>query len=261
MKIIESYKNQDIGFALSIQTHSEDERNPSNLLHIAFWKRSFWIQIPNILKPKEKWVDLSKESWATVRPDGRKGYMDKIKKQYGFSIDRTALHLYYGIQPGSWSRDDKENSDHSKCYFLPWNEQEQIRHDFLDLHGDFFSSVKDLPGGRINFEELDRIKELVPKMRIKFKDYDGEENFATVHLEEREYAKGVGYFKFLRFFIPNKVYRYLEIRYDKETGTRKGSWKGGTMGESCLILENEDPLVAFRMHGYKKKFFDIWEIK
>jgi hypothetical protein len=261
MQLIESYKNQANSFALSIQTNSEDGRTPSNLLNLAFFTRSFWVKLPPLLKPKEKWVNLSFADWATTNSNGKKGYMEKIKRQYGFSIDKTALHIYYGIQPGSWSSRDPENSDHSKCFFLPWNEQERIRYDFLDLSGEFFADAKDYPNGRIDFDRIRVCEELVPKMKIKFKDYDGEENVATVHIQETEYAQGVGFFKFIRLFIPTKVYRRLEIKYDKETGSRKGSWKGGTVGESCRILEGEDPLVAFRVHGYGKKFSDIWEVR
>lgn len=46
-----------------------------------------------------------------------------------------------------------------------------------------------------------------------------------------------------------KEFIRLEIKFDKETGKEKGSWKGGTMGTSIDISVGESPLDAFTRYG------------
>lgn len=256
---VDSYTN----FALSIQNPWEEERWEQKhcLLHIALFKRSWWFKIPQLFKPRERWVDLSDADWATVGLDGRKGYTQSIRKQYGFTVNEEAIHLYYGIQPGSWSRNDPKNSDHTKLFWLDWNQTERVRYDFFDVHGKFVTSAKDNKNGSCNFDAIERARALVPKIKFKFKDYDGEENTATCYIEEMEWQWGRGLFKWVRLFRKPIIRRRLDISFEKETGYNKNSWKGGVMGTSTDIAVGESALSAFTRYGTSEDRFKEYGMK
>ena len=244
-KLKESHKSKDWIFALSLQTAREYHKSEPNLLHIAFFNRSYWIEIPEILRPKMKWVDTSKYEWGGPNS----GYWDAIMREYGFYANKEALHVHYGIQPGSWSRVDKENSDHSKCFFLPWNEQRRMYIDYLNPDKTLFERYFDNKNGSINFDEMNRIRDALPKIKFSFKDFDGEENVATCYLETSMYRQGTSWCMFLGYIFKPQYYRKMDIEFAKETGRQKGSYKGGTMGTSTTIEPWESPEEAFKRYG------------
>lgn len=49
------------------------------------------------------------------------------------------------------------------------------------------------------------------------------------------------------------VRRSLDIQFSGETGTRKGSWKGGTVGHSIDMLPGELHEAAFRRYCSEHK--------
>ena len=254
-KLIQKATREEIGFALQLMTtYEEDSDGPHNILNIGFFHTSLWFKIPQIIKPKKVWVDISKYSWAT-----RDGYWDSIRRDYGFSINEEALHIHYGIQPGSWSSVDKENSDHTKVYFLPWNQDRRIRYDFLNTDGSYYCSANDRSDGRIDFDAIRSAEESVTKIKFSFTE-NGNPNIATCHLEEWEYAKGTSWCSWLSLVTKNKVYRRLEIKFENETGPRSGSWKGGTMGTSINLEDGESALSAFIRYGTNKKNGDFKNI-
>lgn len=236
----------DWRFAIGLQTPYEPDRIPHCLLHIAGFGHHFWFKLPPIIKPKQKWVDLSHADWARVGRDGKKGYMDQIQRNYGFTVNNEALIVYYGIQPGNWTRDDPSNSDHSKVYFIPWNETHMVRHSFYNLDHSIFAQYTETTSSR---DVAEKYRSSVPKIRISFNDFDGEQNVATCYIQERQWCYGSGWWKFIRYLKKPIVRRTLDITFDKETGRQKGDWKGGTIGTSIEIAPNESPLQAFIRYG------------
>ncbi len=82
-------------------------------------------------------------------------------------------------------------------------------------------------------------------MSFGFSDYDGEALTAVTRIEEREWQRGVRWCRFLSLFWPAKIRRSLDIQFSGETGKRKGSWKGGTIGHSIDMLPGELHEAAF----------------
>jgi hypothetical protein len=234
-----------LGFKLKSGTEDSDYCTFSIHLFSKYW---YW-QIPNIIKPKIEWVDLSKQEWATPGPDGRRGYYKKISKMYGFTIADEYVHVYYGIQPGNWTRDDPKNSDHTKLFEIPWRQTRRVRYDFMNRNHTVFTTVEDNRNGGIDFDAIEDARKVVPKIKIKFKDFDGEDNVATCHITEMEWRYGTGCFKWIGLFRKPIIRRRLEIEFEKETGRQKGSWKGGTMGTSTDIEHGEHPMTAFQKYG------------
>jgi hypothetical protein len=215
-------------------------------LHIRLGTRSWSWRVPEFFKPKKQWVDTSQYAWSTSK---NKGYWEYISHRYGFHIQDEYIHVHYGIQPGCWSSTDRKNSDHSKLIEIPWRIKRQVRHSFMTLTWHLFLSLNPEKLGREYFKRMELAREAVPKIKFKFNDFDGEEIIATCFIEERQYEKGTGWFKWLKYFIKPEFFRTLDINFDKEVGYEKGSWKGGTMGHSIDIEYGESPLEAFKRYG------------
>ena len=258
-KRVEYYKRDHwFTFALGIQNPYERDHweKPYCQLHIAGFGHSWWIKIPEIFKPREKWVDLSKESWATVGKDGRKGYTESIRRDYGFSFDGEAIHIHYGIQPGSWSSRDPKNSDHTKVFWWPWR-LEIVRHDLLYPDGELYYRNKYPRGKQKHYawwELLDDKTEAdlnhVEVELAKFVDLvhytkdGGQKQEARIRLtgELREWRP-----KWTRWLpIFRRIQRVVDCNSNIELGTKAGSWKGGMMGWSCEWREDESVEDAFR---------------
>ena len=217
------------------------------LLNIAFGSRSWWWQIPEIFKPRKKWVDTSKYSWST-NPKG--GYWDYIGREYGFTITEDSLHVHYGIQPGSWSSRDKKNSDHTKVFDIPWKNNTFTGHLFFTPDWAFYDVVKPKnKRGALDFDKLHDVQRAIPKFKIKFNDFDGEEIIATCYLTMRKYHRGTSWCRWLKYFTKPIEYYSLEVEYNKETGYEKGSWKGGTIAHGIPLAYGEDPIEAFNRYG------------
>jgi hypothetical protein len=81
-----------------------------------------------------------------------------------------------------------------------------------------------------------------------FTDYDDELIFARCHIEEREWRAGDKWCSWLSLFSKPLIRRSLSIAFDREVGTRKGSWKGGTVGSGIEWLPGDSPEWAFRRY-------------
>lgn len=190
-----------------------------------------------VLRPYRVWVDCSKlQTYDSegkpnpLRPDA--GYWDQHDREYGLSLSGGHLSLNYGPQTNeSWT------SKH-KGYLLPWMQQRMTRHSYYD---ESLRWVWDEPQGyRYGSPEMDAIKdvrETMPVVKFMLLDYDHTPVVATTRIEEREWRHGTGRFEWLSRFYKPLVIRRLNIEFSEETGRRKGSWKGGTLGTNGPIID------------------------
>jgi len=210
------------------------------------------IYLPSILRPYR--IRHWPTSWdaATIERLGRNWYDEIFPCEYGFSISDGSLHLHYGAQ----THDSVTTK--SKCYFIPWQQWRFMRTSLYNPDGSHFFTQD----GRGKFEELYAKKEILPKVKFEFDDYDGERIIATCHIEEREWHFGTGWFKWLRFFKKPMIRRDLSLNFSKEVGQEKGSWKGGTVGHSIEMEKGESCEQAFlrycdNEHKAKSRRFKI----
>ena len=98
------------------------------------------------------------------------------------------------------------------------------------------------------FDRNRAAEESCPSLSFEFDDFDAERIVAKTRIDEREWRFGEGWFKWLSLFRRPKVIRSLDIRFSSETGRRKGSWKGGTIGHSIDMLPGELHEAAFRRY-------------
>lgn len=94
-----------------------------------------------------------------------------------------------------------------------------------------------------------------PKVNVKrtyFKDpYDGELIYCTYFVETREWRpKWLTWTKLFQY-----VKKTIDIQFDKEVGSGKGSWKGGTVGCSYIMNPGETAEQCIGRMQKDKEFF------
>lgn len=242
--ILKSGKDEDDDVGQSSSCH----------LRISAWSMSLLIALPEIIKPWKRKVIAESWSESDIKRMGRNWYWDITPREYGFSYSEGFLQVYYGRAT------DDSSTEQRKSWFLPWTQWRHVRHSFYGLAGEH---LYDEPQGskaklgdkewRDRWEEERAREDAVPTISFAFKDYDGQELCAVTKIEEREWRFGAGWFKWLSLFRRPKIQRSLDLRFSGETGRRKGSWKGGTLGHSIEMLTGELHEAAFRRYCLKNE--------
>lgn len=213
---------------------------PGCRLRVSFFGWTMIAALPAIIKPWRKWVDTSHYEWS--KSPG--GYWDTGEREYGFTISDG--HLSVGL--GRVTNDS--STEQRWGYFLPWTQWRHVRHAFYDEAGNLFHERcgKSPRLGSAEYEADRAAEESCPALTFEFLDFDGERLTARTRIEQREWLFGVGWFKWLSLFRKRRVSRSLDIHFSGETGKRKGSWKGGTIGHSIGMKQGEAHESAFRRY-------------
>lgn len=212
-------------------------------LAVAGFGRWVSVRLPNIIPPHREKVKFQTFTPEDMERIGRDWYWRSTRRQFGFVLsDGGYLSFKYGRQTFDSA------TEKSKGFFLPWTQWRFVRHSYYGLDGEHLFDENQALKGAARFDEWRRLREAVPKQAFNFTDYDGERITATTYIEEREWHRGEGGFKWLSRFIPPMVRRSLDIAFSAEVGPRKGSWKGGTLGHGIEMLRGELHEAAFRRY-------------
>jgi hypothetical protein len=223
---------------LAVVLASGCDEYPGASLRISGFGHTFILALPDwaLLPYREKVVAKSWDE-ATIKRLGRNWYWNVHRREYGFSLSDGFLNVSLGRQTMDSSTDQRWG-----C-FLPWTQWRHVRHSLYGLHGFLFC---DVPQSNLeSWEARQRVIDACPTVIFAFKDFDGEALTATTRIEEREWLFGTGWFKWLSWFRKPKISRSLDITFSGETGKRKGSWKGGTIGHSIDMRPGELHASAF----------------
>lgn len=206
----------------------------------------FLLRLPQLVQPLRVKVQAGWDE-ATVARMGRDWYYNVYPREYGFSLNEGHLSLYYGVQNETGMRNDVPRKYWG--WFVPWTQWRFIRTSYFtpDL-SHFATEWEHERRGRLRAEKYTDPGEACPTESFDFLDYDGEPRVAVTRIEEREWRFGTGYFKWLSLFRRPKIRRSLDLRFDKEIGREKGSWKGGTVGHSIEMEHGDLPSSAFRRY-------------
>lgn len=230
----------------------DDDESGDCTLRVSGFGHTLITTVPPVIRPWRRWVDLSNRQFyaADGSPEplapGR-GYWDVHARQYGFSLDGASdvgrssfLQVFLGPQ----THDSYTTKSWSK--FLPWTEWRHVRHSLYGLDGELFYTERDGgPYPRERFDRMQDAQERCPSRTFAFRDFDGEALTARTQIVEREWRFGTGWFRWLSVFRKPLIRRSLDIRFSGETGKRKGSWKGGTLGTGIDMLPGELHEAAF----------------
>lgn len=232
---------------ISVYLSGGDDEDPESYMLVGGFGRAVRLRIWNWLCPpwREKWVECNWDA-ETVNRLGRSGYWVIHPKQFGFSLSDMGngydfLQVFFGPQ----THDSSTHKIWSK--HLPWKQWDHARSSIYTPTGDHFYTE---PRGAGFGEYFGKMEEC-PKAHFAFDDYDGARIVATCCMEEREWRKGSGWFRWLRWFSAPKIVRSLGFTFSAEVGPEKGSWKGGTIGHGIDMLPGESPKESFQRYCAK----------
>ncbi len=189
-------------------------------------------ELPSIIKPWRQWVDLRGKDWAQ-----NDGYWDAHPREYGFCLSDGHLSVHLGRQTNDSS------TEQSWGCFLPWTEWRQVAHRLYNADGSLAGEVASK-----GFDALREVQDGLTKAKFAIIDYDGERIDVETYVEERERRLGAGWFRWLGYLVPKRLSRSLDIRFGKEVGPEKGSWKGGTIGHGIDMQPEETQEQAMRRY-------------
>jgi hypothetical protein len=237
---------------ISLEACSGDDEDQESFIRAIAFGWAFRMELPQWMVPAHKVkVDANWDA-ASIARLGRNWYYDVTPRRFGFSLSDMGngydfFQLHYGLSSHD-SRTDKTWSKH-----LPWKQWDCVRHSYYHPDGSHFFTAP----GKARFSDWYEKKEECPSISFEFDDYDGQRITAVCRIEEMEWRRGTGWFKWLRFFSRPKIRRSLDIKFSAEVGSEKGSWKGGTTGHGIEMLANETPQEAFIRYcakGHRGKY-------
>ena len=190
-------------------------------------------ELPAIIKPWQRWVDLSRETWA----NGSKGYWDIHPREYGFSLSDGFLHVKLGAQTGD------STTTQDWAWFLPWKQWRVISNRIYNADGSLAGDV-----AKMSWQDRSKLMDTVTKKSFAIIDFDEERIGVETFASEMDWRLGEGWFRWLGYIVPKKKRRSLDISFKSEVGPEKGSWKGGTLGHGIDMLPGESQEQAF--HRY-----------
>lgn len=240
---------------VALMLGSGHDEYPGARLRVSVGAHTLIVALPPIIKPYRQWNEIATEpTRSKMIESGRKpGYWDEHEREFGFTASEGSLHYHYGEQTHAWP------GSKSKCWLFPWREHRCIRHSLYDLDGELFA---DLPEWGVRHRHgwavRNAIEAVSPVAKFEFDDFDGERIVATCRIEEREWQRGKGLFRLL-YLGRNRIGRSLDLRFSSEVGSRKGSWKGGTVGHSIEMLPGELHEAAFRRYCEQERLTFIGE--
>jgi len=232
---------------LAIVLNSGDgDESPVCTLRFSGFGHTLITALPALIKPWRHWVDTSRYEWSRG-PDS--GYWDAGPREYGFTYSDGHLSVSLGRVTNDSSTEQRWG-----C-FLPWTQWRHVRHSLYGLNGELVGTIPQRSWRGLSSEGVlarhrdeESVRDACPTADFAFHDFDGELLAATTRIEEREWRFGEGWFKWLSLFRRPKIQRSLDIQFSGETGERKGSWKGGTIGHSIDMLTGELHEAAFRRY-------------
>lgn len=239
---------RDFGIVLTSGKGDDDDSFSNGCyVRIHLFGHTLCIVLPAVIKPARVWHTITTEpTRSRLIAEGRKpGYWDSWARDYGFCFVDGALHYDYGVQTHD------SDTDKSGVWFLPWRQTRTVRHSLYDHRGELFAHLAQKPNYRAwpNRWAAERaIEEACPSVSFEFDDFDGERITVKTRIDEREWRVGTGWFTWLSLIRPSRIGRSLDLRFGSETGKRKGSWKGGTVGHSINMLPGELHEGAFRRY-------------
>jgi hypothetical protein len=232
-------------FSIMLSSGDEETGQAINTLTLNGFGWALRIKLPKLIHP---WRIRHEAHWdkETVRRLGRNHYFETHDREFGFALSDMGngydfLQVHFGAQTHD------SDTDMNWCKHLPWKQWACVRSSIYRPDGTHFATEK-----KGKFFEFLRVKKTCPASCFGFEDYDGEMIVATCIVEEREWHRGEGSFKWLRWFYPKKIRRSLDLHFSSEVGPEKGSWKGGTIGHGIEMLKGENPRQAFERYCAKE---------
>lgn len=193
------------------------------------------IDLPQILKP------------AVVYRENRKTVT--LPRRFGFMLSKDNLRINYGSYS---TRNYIGVKNKHKDITLPWNVRKLTTFQILGIEYGYINTKHPLLEHKENeyaTTVVNNFVEKMPKLIFSVTDYDGEKVDMSVHAERSVYQRGVGLFKWTRFFKQPEVNISLRFVFNRDMGEFKNTYKGGGRG---AVVDKLDPseLVINVIHRF-----------
>jgi hypothetical protein len=186
-------------------------------------------------------LDLIFFSLTLVLPYRNKWTDECDPPKYGLSIHNNTVWIYRG------GKGNMGGGNKWWTWSIPFITKEWVRTSIL-LKDDTWEH--ETTGNRKDFWK-DEWKQKQKQWTYNYTDsYDDEVIPTTIYVCEREWRPK--WLKWTSLF--SKKDRSIDIRFSKECGKRKGSWKGGTTGCGYTLLPNETPIQCLQRMEKERKF-------
>jgi hypothetical protein len=242
LRFIDLYYKGQKDSIVGLRIQSGDDEYPGNKIVAQVWRYSAYISIPKLLKPfraKRTFTTLSPEQKAKrIEQYGHLNYFEIFDREYGFHLMRSGIHWSNGAQT--------HDSITSKSGYVsfPWTEFDLQSSTICGADGIERVEPKD-------YKASSNLKDSLIRFVFLLRDHDGEEIRAYCYLEKRVYRVGTGWIKkYFGAIRPRRTFLSMDIRFDGETGTEKGSWKGGTVGAGVLAGEGDKFEAQYLIEKY-----------
>lgn len=222
---------------LRLLIYSPEQEYPEHtILWIkVFGKEKIW-KLPPWVLPGHKTC----RTYNNIHTSKPAVYEELVSRAYGFwySPANNFLQIKYGIQD---EYTDLNNPQVYKnwCCSLPWNDWTHVRTTLHQPTGAFYADIT-----HTSFEQEEALLVDIPKIYFQIKDFDGEIVQASAYIKERTWLKGRDRWSWLSRVCKPLVKRSLQIKYEAEVGSRKKSYKGGTLGYDIDLKPGESNLDA-----------------
>lgn len=161
--------------------------------------------------------------------------------KWGLAIHNKTVWIYRG------GKGNGNGGNKWWTWHIPFITKDWVRTSILLKDGSWEHETKK---DRKDFYK-DEWKEKQQVWEYDFTDkYDGEIIPTKIYVDEREWRPK--WLKWTKLFA--KTNRSIDVHFSKEVGSRKGSWKGGTIGCSYTLLPNETPLDCLKRMEKERKF-------
>jgi hypothetical protein len=231
-----------------VEFDSGDDEDPGNRFYLICFGWALRIRLPEIVSPHQEKHFALTWSEEDIKRLGRNWYYETYSRRFGISLSNMGSgYDFLQIRYGQSTNDS--STDKTWSYSLPWMQWDHVRHSLYAPDGSHFYT-EPRNAGRLDSKDKAcwEMKDSCPASYFGFEDYDGEMIVATCVIEEMEWHKGDGWFKWLKYFSRPKIRRSLDLKFSAETGPEKGSWKGGTIGTAIGMQKGETPEMAFRRY-------------
>ena len=209
-------------FAIELSSRCSDRENYHCRFRITIWRWTLIVLLPDIIKPERRLI-LPKDMKY-------KEYYLEIEREYGFSLSGNYLQILYGRQT------DDSSDEHRKGIFLPFADWRFHSLSYFTDEGKRFVTLT----GREENNHYTEMAQIVPKVTFRLLDFDYESIICTTFITMYTHKFGTGWFKWLSLFVPDRHRKGLDLRFDKEIGRRKGSYKGGTLAHGIDMIDKNE---------------------
>ena len=251
-KVYDSYDKQYNWCFIKISSHLTDDdtiKDLRNTLSIGFgnyFKK--WLLPFSIIKPildyhhyvkDENGKDTDKIKWSVY-----------VEREYEICIVKDSGYFSFNWNNGSnFLYNITNHEGYSFWLWFFWKQCNRTKKELLNIDGSLFQDLSYLKG-KDSYEIEKQYEEMQPSIHFDILDYDKEPIEVKARLERSTYTYGNSKLTklIMRLFKKPIIDTYLDLDFNKEVGDRKGSWKGGITGHSVNLLENEDPIDAFKRY-------------